>query len=160
MEDEKNSLQNVAMLKVLQKNHMPFSLGEKMEVKEWLQEHNEKARPMCAETLLAVQTVQTRVGGKKRIAHLAELVAELGQRCLNTYLDLWKNTKTNDHYGAVNYSWLERSQTNVSLDPNVEQMRPIWKLETGLLDFAEFPDRSHTAANLQKFTKVHWKRMD
>ena len=109
MEDEKNWLQNVAMLKVLQKNHMPFNLGEKIEVKEWLQEHDEKARPMCAETLLAVQTVQTRVGGKKRIAHLAELVAELGQRCLNTYIDLWKNSRTNDHHGAVNYSWLERS---------------------------------------------------
>ena len=158
MEEEKNWLQNVAMLKVIQKNHMPFNLGEKRDVKEWLQEHDEKARPMCAETLLAVQTVQTRVGGEKRIAHLAELKAELGQRFLNTYLDLWKNTKTNDHYGAVNYSWLERSQTNVSLDPKVEQTRPIWTLETGLLDFEEFPDQSHTAENLLTFYEGSLKK--
>ena len=39
----------------------------------------------------------------------------------------------------------------MSLDPNVEQMRPIWKLETGLLDFEEFSDQSHTAENLLNF---------
>ena len=151
MEDEKNWLQNVAMLKVLQKNDMPFNLGEKLEVKEWLQEHDEKARPMCTETALAVQNVQTRVSGAKRIAHLGKSQEKLGQRFLNTYIDLWKNPRTNDHYGAVNYSWLARSQNYVSLDPNVHQMRSIWKVESGLLDFKEFPDRSHTTANLQKF---------
>lgn len=61
VDDDKNWEQNLKMLKVIQKKHLPFNFGESSLVKDWLYEHDEKARPMGAEMLLKVQETQVKL---------------------------------------------------------------------------------------------------
>ena len=61
VDDDKNWEQNLKMLKVIQKKHLPFNFGESSLVKDWLYEYDERARPMGAEMLLKVQETQVKL---------------------------------------------------------------------------------------------------
>ena len=120
-------IQNVKMLKMIQDRKLPLSFGENDSVRDYVLTLDPKGRPMKAETFEDVQLLHQELGNKLKHHDLLSRCDELGPHSVPIQIDLWKNKSTKNHYALTNSTFLKLSETNISLDPNVDLKNAYYK---------------------------------